>query len=1019
MNLRYERIRNHLPRFLRYSAILAVVPFAASLATCSAPADDPAKAKMSPTTKAADDFGKQLPRVPANEPQAALAAFTMQPGFHVELVAAEPLVRDPVAVDFDENGRMYVVELPPYNLYALENSKERGSIRLLEDTNDDGRFDKSTVFAADLNYPTAVACWDGGLFVGDAPHLLFLKDTDGDGKADERKIVFSGFGTDKAGEAHLNSIRWGLDNRFHFSTSLSGGNVTAAADKAAKPVSVRGRGFVFDPRDLSKFELTSGGGQHGMSMDNWGRKYVCSNSVPAQTLMYDDRYAARNPHLQAPAAAVNIAPQGKFTKLFRISPPEPWRVLRTRLRRTGKFRGSDEGGKPFGFFTGATGITIYRGDAWPAAYRGNLLVGDVANNLVYRARLERNGLQVVARRADAGGEFLASRDIWFRPVQFVNAPDGTMYVLDMYRELIEGAAFLPPEFLKHLDPASGINHGRIYRIAPDRFRRRKTPRLGTLSTAELVALLDHPNGWHRDTASRLLYQRQDRTAIGLLKRVAANSELPEGRATAMHSLDGLNGLDEETLLKALGDPSDDVLVQAIRLSEKFAADSPAVRARLVALGAASSLPVRYQVAFSLGSFGGAARNAALAKLALRDVNDRWMQLAILSALNEGAADVFSRLLPETAFRKSQPGRTTLVALSRQIGAAGRNSEIAVVLNSLGALPASEKPLVETLVQALIEKQKGKSRERILAAAGGRGAEIVAAMLAAAQTKAVDEKANVTERAEAVRVLRLAKFAVARPLFVELLQLRQPQPVQAATLETIAEFNDPGVADVLLGAWSHLSPGLRTRAVETVLSRPKWVTEFLKAIEEGRVGRGDIEPSRVQLLKRHPDRTIAARVGKLFASNGLSARKEVVQRYQPALDMKGDIGRGKLVFKKNCSACHRLEDVGTAIGAELRGIRQRGLPSVLLNILDPNREVKPKFLTYVAVTNDGRVITGMITAESANGITIRRTDGTTANLQRVDIEELKSSGISFMPEGLEKQVNIQSMADLLSYLDSIK
>ncbi|MBT4866696.1 MAG: c-type cytochrome [Planctomycetaceae bacterium] len=360
-----------------------------------------------------------------------------------------------------------------------------------------------------------------------------------------------------------------------------------------------------------------------------------------------------------------------------------------------------------------------------------------------------------------------------------------------------------------------------------------------------------------------------------------------------------------------------------------------------------------------------------------------------------------------------------MSLSRQIGAAGRNSEIALVLKTLGTLPASEKPLVETLVQALIEKQKGKSRERILAAAGGRGAEIVAAMLTAARTKAIDDKTDVAERVEAVRVLRLAKFAVARPLFVELLELRQPQPVQAATLETIAEFDDAKVSDVLLDAWSSLSPGLRTRAVETMLSRPKWVTAFLNAVEKGNVGRGDVEPSRVQLLKRHPDKTIAARVGKLFATNALSARKDVVERYQPALKMKGDITRGKLVFKKNCSACHRLEDVGTAIGAELKGIRQRGLPSVLLNVLDPNREVKPKFLTYVLVTVAGRTITGMITAESANGITIRRTDGTTADVQRVDIEELKSSGISFMPEGLEKQVDIQSMADLLSYFDSIK
>jgi hypothetical protein len=150
-------------------------------------------------------------------------------------------------------------------------------------------------------------------------------------------------------------------------------------------------------------------------------------------LMYDDRYVARNPHLKAPAVAVDIAPQGKFTKLYRISPAEPWRVLRTNLRRTGRFKGSDEGGTPFGFFTGATGVTIYRGDAWPREFHGNLLVGDIANNLIYRATLSQNGLQLVANRADPDVEFLSSRDIWFRPVQMANAPDGTLYVLDFCR----------------------------------------------------------------------------------------------------------------------------------------------------------------------------------------------------------------------------------------------------------------------------------------------------------------------------------------------------------------------------------------------------------------------------------------------------------------------------------------------------------------------------------------------------------------------------------------------------------
>jgi putative membrane-bound dehydrogenase-like protein len=247
-----------------------------------------------------------------------------------------------------------------------------------------------------------------------------------------------------------------------------------------------------------------------MSLDDWGRKFVCDNSNPIHQVMYDGRYLARNPFVQAPAAAVNIAPGGKYTKLFRISPNEPWRVLRTRLRSQKIIPGSDEGGQPSGFFTGATGVMVYRGNAWPEEYRGSIFVGEVANNLAYRARLEPNGIGFTAQRADKDIEFLACTDNWFRPVQFANAPDGTLYVIDMYRELIEGAAFLPPEILKHLDVSAGIDRGRIYRIVSEGFRQPKPPRLGQATTPELVALLEHPNGWHRDTASRRLYQRQDR-----------------------------------------------------------------------------------------------------------------------------------------------------------------------------------------------------------------------------------------------------------------------------------------------------------------------------------------------------------------------------------------------------------------------------------------------------------------------------------------------------------------------------
>lgn len=1000
-----------MPSVLKSLVLLVVL-------TAFAAAPVVAQKPVKPTPES-ETFGKNLPRIPPKSPVESLKTIRMRDGFKVELVAAEPLLRDPAAVDFDEQGRMYVAELPPYNSYVVEDFKVKSSIRLLTDTDGNGIYDKSTIFADGLNYATAVACWRGGLFVGDAPHLYYMMDTDGDGKADAKQTVFSGFGSDKAGEAHLNSIRWGVDNRFHFSTNLSGGEVTVFRNPKAKPVSVRGRGFIFDPRDVTKFELTSGGGQHGMSMDNWGRKFVCSNSVPAQTLMYDDRYVARNPYLQAPAPAVDIAPEGKFTKLFRISPPEPWRVLRTRLRREGKFRGSDEGGKPFGFFTGATGITIYRGDAWPDEYRGNLIVGDVANNLVYRANVEKNGLGLVARRADEGKEFLASTDNWFRPVQFANAPDGSLYVLDMYRGLIEGAAFLPPEFTKHINAVAGYDRGRVYRIVPKNYKQTKLPDFAGSSATELVAYLEHKNGWHRDTASRLLYERQDRSAIAALKKLVATSKLPEGRMTALYSLDGLGALDETTLLAALNDTSADVRIQAMRLTEQRSKESPALRASLLKMVDDANLSIRNQLAYSLGSFQGTARNKALAKIALRDSKDRWLELAVLSSLNDGAGEVFALLARDSKYRKTAHGRKFLITLSRQIGAANRTNEVAAVVKALNGIPEKERPLSESLVQALVEKQKGKTREQLLAAAGGKAKDVLAGLLKNSITQASDEKLKTDQRVQAIRSLGLASFADVKKLFEKILELSQPLPVQGAALQALAGFENPGVAELLLEAWSGLSPQLRSQAAETLLSRPVWVKQFFDAIENKQVARGDVDPARLNLLKQHPDKSIAKRAQKLFADTGLGKRKEVVDKYQAALKLDGDAERGKAVFKKNCSACHKLEGVGTSVGADLKGIRERGIPSVLLNILDPNREVKPKYLNYILVTEDGLVITGMIVAENANTITIQRPDGTKATIQRIQIDELRSTGMSFMPEGLEKQVDVQAMADLLQYLDSIR
>ncbi|MCC7423478.1 MAG: c-type cytochrome [Planctomycetaceae bacterium] len=995
--------------------------------TLTRAADEKPVEKKTETRDSADkDYSSELPRIASKSPEESIKAAKVKSGFHLEVVAAEPLIRSPMGMDFDEFGRAFVVELPEYNQYASPKPHGKGAIKLLEDTNGDGRYDKSTVYVDDLNYPTGVACWDGGILVGAAPDLIFCKDTDGDGKADVRKVLFTGFGMDKAGEGMLNSFRWRIDNRFHIPCGLDGGEIVPAAKdgkaeggKDVKPINVRGQHLLLEPRGMT-LEATSGGGQHGMSIDDWNRYYfVCGNSEPVHLIMYDGRYLARNPYLQAPAAAINIAPEGKYTKLMRVSGVEPWRVLRTRLRSKGIIPGSDEGGAASGFFTGATGITVYRGDAWPAEYRGNLFVGEVSNNLVYRARVERNGVGLTAHRADTEAEFLASADNWFRPVQFANAPDGNLYVIDMYRELIEGAAFLAPQILKHMDPSAGADKGRIYRIAPDGYTFKKLPRLGDMATVDLVRLLEHANAWHRETASRLIYQRQDQAAAKPLAELSAKSKNPLARAMAMHSLHGLKALRNEVVVQGLKDEDPHVRVQALRISESFL-ENAEVREAVLALANGEPLGNRYQAAFTLGALPGVESTKALVGIAVRDGADPWVQLAVLSSIGSRRGEFLAALLAQKDARTQPHVKTILNAVAVQMGAANARPELAEMVRQIDGLAAdpSGKPLAEELVRSLVSRQPA-AREMLAGATGGKAGTILAGLVKEARELAIDDAKPAEQRAAAVRTLASGSYADLQSVFADLLQSRQPPPVQAACIETLARFDTPEVPKLLLAAWPAQTPAARVSAVETLLSRPAWVTMFLDAVEKKGVARSDIDPARVALLQKHSDEAIRNRAVKLFAGAGLARRQDVVDSYQKALELKGDVEKGRMHFRKTCAACHKLEGVGESIGADLNAIRDRGTAAVMLNILDPNREVKPQFLAYIVVLDSGRTVTGMISAENANSLTIRKADNTSETILRVNIDELKSTGLSFMPEGLEKQLDPAAMADLLAYLNSIK
>ncbi|WP_292706020.1 PVC-type heme-binding CxxCH protein, partial [Microbacterium sp. SCN 71-17] len=487
-----------------------------ALAICATGFDDP------------PDF----PRAKPLEPAEAAKSFRIQGGFQLDPIAVEPLVMDPVAAAYDEDGRLFVVEMSDYPHVEAKNDKPFaenlgdppvGRVRLLIDVDRDGRFDESHIFADKLSWPTGIACWKGGVFIAATPDIWYFKDNDGDHRADERARVFTGFRKFNV-QAVMNNLAWGLDHQIYGAGSSNGGTIRRVDDGDANSktaantppgVNLLRNDFRFDPAS-KRFEVISGGARFGNTFDDWGNRVICDIRNPAQHVVLPSRYLARNPNLSTPRVLHDAAEAGDAIRLFRISPPEPWREFRARRWASISKAIARSELVGAGFLTSSSGITFYRGDAYPPSFRGNLFLGEVANNLIHRMVVEPDGVTFRARRADEGVEFVASTDTWFRPVNFVNAPDGTLHLLDMYRETIEHPWSIPDDIRAKLDLRSGEDRGRIYRLTPPDFQHRPTPQLSRANTGELVKLLEHPNGWHAETAHRLIFERHDSAAISPL-----------------------------------------------------------------------------------------------------------------------------------------------------------------------------------------------------------------------------------------------------------------------------------------------------------------------------------------------------------------------------------------------------------------------------------------------------------------------------------------------------------------------
>lgn len=947
------------------------------------------------------------PRSPREEQ----ATFDIVPGFRIDLVASEPEVVDPVAMCFDERGRLYVCEMRGYPNGGVGTGNEnRGRIRCLSDRDGDGTFETAHTFADGLRFPMGVTPWKGGILVAVAPDILYLEDTDGDGTADRRSVFYTGFNLANI-QQMVNGLCWGLDNRIHGLGGSNAGTISSPAAPMMPAATLRSRGFRFNPADPASFEPMSGGGQYGITADDAGHWFTATNSNHIRQMVIPDEYLRRNPAAPVTSVTSDISDHGTSCQLFRTSPFEAWRVERTARRAGGadasRFRSTEL--VAGGFSSSTCSPIVYSANLFPKEYRGSVFVCDPGNNLVHRDVLSEAGSTFTARRGEAEREFLTSTDNWFRPVDLEVGPDGAIYLLDFYREVIETPLSLPDDIKAKLNLESR-RRGRIWRIAPKSFRPGRLPDLSRMTSGELVAQLKSSNSWTRLTAQRLLVERNDRAGVSELKSCFAGSAGSPSRANILSMIDHFNELDDDTLAVALSDSLSGNRIVALKLAESRLADRPSLRAAANRLANDPSQMVRFQLALSSWAMPPRERGTVLSRVLATSPTDPWLQSAILLSLGDAVGDMLLALRessPEVApfvvklASTSRTERTHLLKLAAD--SADRPGFSRAVLEGVGLAMKRNPPTLAVW----LTNPPAEDREL---------AKRLLVVIDAAVTDLSQESAPLSTRLGAARLLAFAPDPQAIPALSAVVTPTSPPDLQLAAVRGLGAVVSPEANRLLLAAWPEAGPTLRRELLEQLCATTDRAAALLDAIEAGKIRPSEIEPVRIAQLKASRVPAIRDRAEKLFARTPTEDRKAILAKYVGVAELKGDSVRGRVVFQKQCATCHKLGPDGREVGPNLLAVVPgKSTADLLTAILDPNREVDPRFVNYTLTTVDGKALTGIVASDTAGSVTLRRADAAEDTIPRGDIDVLKSTGISLMPEGMEKTIPPQDAADLLAFL----
>jgi len=908
-------------------------------------------------------------------PKQALKSMRVEPEFAVDLVAAEPLVVDPVAIDWGADGKLWVVEMRDYPMGIDGKWKPGGVVKFLEDKSGDGHYDKATVFLDNLPFPTGVFAWRKGVLICAAPDIIYAEDTDGDGRADVVKKIFTGFATNNF-QARVNGLSLGLDNWVYGANGLLGGVIHGMS--GTNEINIRGRDFRMNP-DTGAFESASGLTQQSRVRDDFGNWFGCDNTHQLWHYPLADEYLRRNPHVAAPAANVQV-PQGR-----------EWNRVFPASETLERFNSPESANH----ITSGCGVEIFRDESLGKEIYGNAFTCEPVHNLVHREVLTPDGVTFRSTRAtnELDREFLASTDNWFRPVQARTGPDGALWVVDMYRFVIEHPRWIPTNRLAQLNVRVGDDKGRIYRV----YRKNSPPRpiknFAKLSTSQLADAFDSPNGTERDIIHRELLNRGDNTANEKLVELAKKSSRAAVRVQALAALNALGGVTPQLLGEMFHDAEPRVREQVLRVAEH----SPNASVQIADGVTDADARVRFQAALALHGMDRA--DQSLAKLLPEAATNQWMRAAVLSS----AAEATDELLPSAISLAESSGHAELLnALLPMATAQASSEKIDRIVIALA--PTNSAQTAAWRFGALADL----SGRAMSSDAGARLKQAFSLAVAAA----TNESSVIPLRESALR------FVATQPAAFEAFNFLQSflrvGPLQEIVVDSLVKSRNDRAPELLLSEWSNFPPSLRAKILAALASRSEWTRTMLAAVESGSISRAEIPASLRARLAADKSESVRGRVEKLWPPR-TSDRAKLIDDYRKTIT-GGVATRGLEVFEKSCASCHALNGLGNAVGPDLATLRDKSVDDFLVAILDPNAAIEPRFLNYNIETKDGRSLSGVIRSETATSIELVA-PAVHETLLRADIVKIEASSLSLMPEGLEQGITPVQMSDLIAFLKS--